>query len=428
MTTTEWTPESEPTKDAEELSATGMFLRAFGRDAAEPPKQSDESIHAPKAAIELNQAPFAAEPTIPPPSSGLNPGAADPQAAQPGEFTRMFQTSPVPKDDPLPAQIDAGDPKSTPAPGEFTRIFVQQVNPPLAAASRPVPEPPPPAHPAPSPSRMKGFSTPGVSDSASGEGGFTQFFQARPPAAPPPARVQTFSPPAPLAAPPSEEFKWPVEPNANAGHKAVGSVEPSTGVTGLFASLGAAPQQQAPTNPWSAEPLPSHSAAHLDETPVTDSGSVTRLIQRLSQGARTAPPIETSQPPAETIDPPVTSASEPGEFTRIISGAAIRTAVSAPAPPRPPQGAAPPLPAPISVPHPAVPHPAVPPAPLPVVAPPHIQAPQIQTPQAVAPKSAPPPIAAPKSKLQEMLPILLVVNTFLLIVLIVVVIFAIKAK
>jgi hypothetical protein len=39
-----------------------------------------------------------------------------------------------------------------------------------------------------------------------------------------------------------------------------------------------------------------------------------------------------------------------------------------------------------------------------------------------------PALAAPKGKLEAMVPILLVVNTFLLIVLLVVVIFAMKAK
>jgi hypothetical protein len=46
-----------------------------------------------------------------------------------------------------------------------------------------------------------------------------------------------------------------------------------------------------------------------------------------------------------------------------------------------------------------------------------------------APKVAPPPmpaVAAPKGKLEAMVPILLVINTFLLVVLLVVVIFAMK--
>lgn len=47
------------------------------------------------------------------------------------------------------------------------------------------------------------------------------------------------------------------------------------------------------------------------------------------------------------------------------------------------------------------------------------------------PKPAPPalaPMASPKSKLEAMVPILLVINTFLLVLLLVVVIFLIKAR
>jgi hypothetical protein len=49
-------------------------------------------------------------------------------------------------------------------------------------------------------------------------------------------------------------------------------------------------------------------------------------------------------------------------------------------------------------------------------------------PKVPVPKPAPPALAAPVGKFQEMVPILLVVNTFLLLVLIVLVIFALRAK
>jgi hypothetical protein len=45
-----------------------------------------------------------------------------------------------------------------------------------------------------------------------------------------------------------------------------------------------------------------------------------------------------------------------------------------------------------------------------------------------APKPAPPAVAPPKSKLEAMVPVLLILNTFLLIVLLVVVVFAMKSK
>lgn len=70
---------------------------------------------------------------------------------------------------------------------------------------------------------------------------------------------------------------------------------------------------------------------------------------------------------------------------------------------------------------PVAPKPAAPP-------PPAFQAPKFEPPKPAAPAIAPPAFAAPKSKLEEMVPILLVVNTFLLIVLIVLVAFALKAR
>jgi hypothetical protein len=45
-----------------------------------------------------------------------------------------------------------------------------------------------------------------------------------------------------------------------------------------------------------------------------------------------------------------------------------------------------------------------------------------------APKTASPAVAPPKSKLEAMVPVLLILNTFLLIVLLVVVVFAMKSK
>jgi hypothetical protein len=77
-----------------------------------------------------------------------------------------------------------------------------------------------------------------------------------------------------------------------------------------------------------------------------------------------------------------------------------------------------------------MPHLAVPAAP--AIAPPAMPAPKaVAPPKVELPKIAPPPapaFAAPKSKLEAMVPILLVINTFLLVVLLVVVIFALKAK
>jgi hypothetical protein len=67
---------------------------------------------------------------------------------------------------------------------------------------------------------------------------------------------------------------------------------------------------------------------------------------------------------------------------------------------------------------------------MPAAAPPPAMAvPKFEPPKAPAiPKPAPPAVAAPVGKFQEMVPILLVVNTFLLLVLIVLVIFELKGK
>jgi hypothetical protein len=54
----------------------------------------------------------------------------------------------------------------------------------------------------------------------------------------------------------------------------------------------------------------------------------------------------------------------------------------------------------------------------------HFQAPKVELPK--PPAMAAPAVAAPKGKLEAMVPILLVINTFLLIVLLVVVVFAMR--
>jgi hypothetical protein len=65
----------------------------------------------------------------------------------------------------------------------------------------------------------------------------------------------------------------------------------------------------------------------------------------------------------------------------------------------------------------------------PMPAAPPMAAPKFEPPKAPAiPKPAPPAVAVPAGKFQEMVPILLVVNTFLLLVLIVLVIFELKGK
>lgn len=442
MTKADWTPDSQPTGEADPLSATGMFLSALGKESSQPQKPKEESPAQPVAALDAKQAQWPLEQVLTPSPKAAPATPAPVEGAQgsPGEFTKMFRApEPLRAEPPRspaaapPAQPSEARQVPPPAPGEFTRIFVKQVEakpadrvpaPPV----RIVPEPPLATSPAPGAPRLKGFSS-GASDSASAEGGFTQFFQPRPstpaPAASPAARVQPYTPPTPSAAAPVDEFKWSRQPEFSAADSHVGSGAGSAGVTDLFASLAPTgqPQQNVKAEAVKGqtfEPLPSYTPASPAEPSTGEAGSVTRLIQRLSEGTRPAPLVE---PPPETAEVTAQSTgSGPGEFTRMISAATTRSAAGAPAPVAPRAA-----PAPFAAPA-IPPPPAMPAAPKPMAPPPPaaFQVPKAEPPK--APAFAPPTVPAPKSKLEEMVPILLVVNTFLLIVLIVVQIFALKAR
>jgi hypothetical protein len=441
MTKTDWTPEGQPSEESDPLSATGMFLSALGKESDQPQKQPQETAAPSAVRLETKQPAWPAEQA---PSSSANPASAAAPPSSSGEFTKLFQTAqPPPAVPPQTPAVASPPPVITPssasAPGEFTRIFVKpsEANPadlPPAPLARSIPEPPPAAPGAP---RMKGFSS-GASDSASAEGGFTQLFQTRP-SAPTPAptpRVQAFTPPTPAPAPPAEDTKWPRQPEFKSGESPATPYTGSTSVTGLFASLGATDerpssqrptgQRQEETRPQPSEPFPSFSPVPPAAPSTGESGGVTRLIQRLSESERVAEPAPTAaQIPAPPVD------SGPGEFTRMISASGLRAAASAP----PAPAATPPASAP-SFSIPAAPPLTIPPLPKPAAAPapPAIPAPRIEAPKAIElpkapiPKPAPPALPAAPGKFQEMVPILLVVNTFLLLVLIVLVIFALKAK
>ena len=452
MTKTDWTPDSQPIEEADPFSATGMFLSALGKESDQPQKQSEENAAQPVVRLDTRQPGWPAEqaPSAPAtPATPATPARGGAQQGSPGEFTRLFQAAQPPRavsseGQEVQLQAPSAEPKQAPptAPGEFTRIFVKPVEAKPAERipappARAIPEAAPVPHPAPGSPRLKGFSS-GASDSASAEGGATQFFQPRPsaPAPAPVPRVQAYTPPTPVPAPPAEEFKWPQQPEVRAIEGPVDPGAGSTSVTGLFASLGSAGQRQEEIKAQPAEPLPSFFPAPAAAPSGDESGSVTRLIQRLSEGVRTTPPVEAAPPPAASTEPPSPALDTgPGEFTRMISAgqfqapavAPVQPAVAPPPPPAPAFSiptAAPPLPMPHApaMAMPAAPRPAAAPAP------PPIPAPRIELPKVPVPKPAPPALAAPAGKFQEMVPILLVVNTFLLIVLIVLVAFALKAR
>ena len=417
-------PGGEAPGQPDSLSATGMFLNAFQTQPDEGVEQSQESapgffaedktgtIPAPQWGQPLDALPLRSSP------AGLSPGEDKPPA--PGEFTRMFQKLDIAATPQHPPQTSSAPPPGVPPealrhePGEFTRMFVAAT---ASLKHRPsgIPEPVPFA-PAATP-RMKGFSTPGVSDSASADGSFTQLFQT--PAASPPPLPRPFPV---VSAPPSPvESAWPSSLDSAPSTDGL----ESAGATRLFRSLSV--ENEPPAQRF-GEPSDSLFRGQSPQPAVPSAGapeSITMLIQRLNEeqaSAASSPP----PPPAAGSEP--AAFAGPGEFTRIISGGFANSAagqaspaekVAAPAAGSPVFPAAVPLPpAPAFAPPPA---PAFAPPPVPAVAVPRPPAPP-PPPQVVA--SAPPA----QSKFQQMLPMLLVLNAFLLVVLIVLLVFVLRSK
>jgi len=428
------------TEPADPLSATGMFLRTFG-EVPEAPAKADPVKAASTPAVR--------------PESSSGPSLAPsrtPGQAGPGEFTQMFQSFDPPSGPRNPApsgsnerlsvnRVEAPAGPAAQAPGEFTRVFLGEAGSAAPPPSRVVPQSPlpgpvaavQPVTPASALPPRKGFSSPGVSDSVSGEGAFTRMFQAMPApqsAAPPaPSRPAPFTP---EAATPARQGSstWPAEaPRERPMERPVSPSSTGQSATGLISSLGAEPApgqlfsrpaQPAEATPnWAQSPTPYSS--HPPDTSGSDAGSVTRLIERLSQVNRDT---QAAPPAPVAAAPPIVSG--PGEMTRILSGDVLQqksaAEAAAQAASAPQAAKAAPLPA---MPVVAMPHmPAVAPAQAVKVEPVHFAAPPLPKPAA----PALPALAPPKGKLEAMVPILLVINTFLLIVLLVVVVFALKGR
>jgi hypothetical protein len=392
------------------LSATGMFLNAFQTQPDQPVEQEDQSAgkwFAPEdnsgaglGGGKLDGAKLGGpwgQPLNAPsvPSSPARPSLGEGKPV-PGEFTQMFQKLEFAPSAPVSSAPEARpSPEiSRQEPGDFTRMFVRAT---ASMPQRPMPAGSDPAAFAPPAlPRLKGFSTPGVSDSASAEGSFTQLFQTAAPA--PAAPVRPFTP---LSN--GTEAAW----SSNLDSPPSKDAMESAGVTQLFRALS--PENEAPANRFteqSPQPgVPSSSAP----------GSITMLIQRLTEEQSSA-----ASSPLPASGPEPVRVSEPGEFTRIMSG----SSAGAPAG----QGGSAEkvaVPAPAVFPIPVAPLPVAPafsaPA-VPAVAVPKLQTPPIPAPQVVA--SADPP----QSKLQQMMPMLLVLNAFLLVVLIVLVVFLLKSR
>jgi hypothetical protein len=387
------------------LSATGMFLNAFQTQPEPPVEQAEESDKwfppedkgGPASGGAKLGGPWG-QPLHAPsvPSLAARPPLGEGKPV-PGEFTQMFhklELAPSPPVSPAPEARPSPE-ISRQEPGEFTRMFVRATasmpQRPMPAASDPAAFAPPAAP------RLKGFSTPGVSDSASPDGSFTQLFQtpARAPAAP----VRPFTP---LSN--GTEAAW----SSNLDSAPSKDGMESAGVTQLFRALS--PENEPPANRFgehSAQPGAASSSAPE---------SITMLIQRLTEDLQSS----VASPPVPASGPEPAGVSEPGEFTRIMSGGSG----SAPAAQGSSAGKVA-VPAPAVIPVPLAP---LPPAPaFAAPAAPAIAVPKLQTP----PIPAPPVVASadpPQSKLQQMMPMLLVLNAFLLVVLIVLVVFLLKSR
>jgi len=428
MTKNDFDDEPKSHEEPESLSATGLFLRAFDSKPSGTPASSSVTPNEPLAAPSQ------------PPSAQNQTG---PRGTEPGEFTRMFEKL-EPRVDARPARSapevparsleenhavgSGGGPKQPPGqgPGDFTRIFAAGSAlplPPAKSANEMQQVSPPSANPP----RGKGFSAPGVSDSASAEGSFTQLFKAAPAANQSPRPAPSVSPSpsiSPTCAPAERDLPLRREPIVRAPQPPGFDENATPSVTSLLASLSS-PEKISPGSP-AVEPAPYRPAPVQNSAPPvrvpeqsgTNSGGVTRLIERLA---------EELPPPAK---PKVTRVenSTPGEYTRMVSipafndggaGQPMSPTVAQPASAIPPVFA--PLPKPVM---PAVP---TPPVATPAIKISPVNAPAIPPVPASARPIAPAP-QAPKTKLEAMVPILLVVNTFLLIVILIVVVFALKSR
>lgn len=302
-------------------------------------------------------------------------------ASGPGEFTKIFQglqQEGRPRDTPLPA-VSPVPPQNNES-GAFTRMFSNQ------SAGR-VPQEDPLKSFKPEPLRERGFpftESPArpVEPVLPAQGGFTQLLQALNPE---PAAKVADAPmsPSPLPSP---------APASTAG-----------GFTQLLQNLSAQP-----ASPPAAAPLmpPYPAAAPMAQPPLN------------------LPPITPPMIPPAAVAPPVVSG--PGEFTRVISGSALRDLQGPTAAPTPPAAAAPAGQAgwsPMSIPQ----APAIPQAqPAPPAAP-HFAPASFAFPPAPAPTPPPAPAPAPGG-LQKYLPLILVLNVFLLLVIALILIFVLRHR
>ena len=406
----------------------------------------ERPVAPPPATTPIAATPVAAPPASAPPAPAAGPGSGP--VSGPGAFTQLFSSVSPPASSTLGAGLEptaqipiysppspAPQPQTKPepsvrgqtGPGDFTRMF-QSVTSPDEAPPKPSPGTP-------------AFSTsqwatpqPPASSPSSGPGAFTQMFAPKPlettPAEDPLKSLRPEPVSAPMHAPSSGTFSFQTPPPR--------PLEPAPVAQGGFTQLLHALNKEEPAAQHPEPFMPPSPPAPA--APASGMGGFTQLLRTLSAEPASPPVVQPApMPPIQPAPAPPPVSGAPGEFTRVISSSQMREMQGqsiTPGPPvLPPQSAAsrPPLQFPSAPAFPAAPPMpqmqtpqmpvAHPPAAAPVPAMPHFQPPAFQFPPAPAPPAPPPP--AP-SKLQQYLPLILVLNIFVLLVIVVILVFVLR--
>ena len=362
-------------------------------------------------------------------------------ASAPSSFTQTFNSisaSPSESMKPAEAEIPAADPgatKAIPLPSQLGPISPQPVKPQAVSSPGDFTQMFHSAQPA----RESGPAQPVLpvaqqSVPSAGPGSFTQMFSQRTPEKTPLENALKSLRPESV---PESNFQFSSSPAR--------SPESLPPAQGGFTQLLQALNKDEPIPGHATEPLmpptPQSSAA-----PSPAAGGFTRLLQTLSaepaprqasqppvaQAPLAQPPLAQPfpSPPMQQPPLPAPSAGAPGEFTRIISGSALRDLQGQGAAPVPPPAATPPgrpgLP-PMQFP----PPPVFPQAQMPQM--PHAAAPslmpQFQPAAFPFPQPPAPPAPAPaQGKLQQYLPLILILNIFVLLVIVLILFFVLRHK
>jgi hypothetical protein len=356
-------------------------------------------------------------------------------------------------------------PSAAPPPGEFTQLMDS-----FSSGSASRPQAPPPSNPQPfriqPESAGSGISpaTQATNAEGSSSGSFTNYFQSvstpvtKPESSSSPSQLRGNTAPSGRDAPPAPEnvnrtdsrdaltqiFAGVSDPPVQASRSFFGAPEPASyrhgeggDFTKLFEALSEAPAA-ADRLQFSSQPLAPSKAPGQEPPMQPDPGGFTRLMSALGQNPQ---PMEAAIPepiPAPSPLPP----QGPSEFTRILSPSLKSERQEAALQADSPQGIGPAslraAAAPLAA---ALPLQALPAAPFappamhgsmpPSVLPPlQSHAPPLASPLLPKPTAQGPAptkvLPVPKNKLQELLPILLVINAFLMLLVVILAIFLLR--